>query len=546
MYYSYLTVASRNLISYPQREMSFSVALECYAIEEDALVFKQYAVCVPFLYVDEELSVVSGRDLFGLPKVALKFETLIDQGRPDAPTQIGNLTLRVPGLEGDRYAPFIEVYREPSRYVSFRQSPGNLISALPDAIRAYCSFAADAWEALARPPIRGYDDKRDLQSMFGTLRANAGALSAGFPILQLMRKAPEFSESSADQMLGPLFTDIISLKQARDAESPEFVSYQSLVRSTMYLDRINDGGFLFGPLASDPNSDITIKIHRLYGQPVVESLGLVTEEPSSGKAPGQTVGAAGREDLSPESSSAVSTLKPIFPYWANVDLAYGLGTNLYWRGRNTQWSSTDNPGRPSAGNRYLSFGGGALQEDASHIVSPQSIIWVLKLPLDPKSGRQRLNRLCSEYLRNDCYAFQLARGQNSVWMFVRNMDNSAEGRGPDVEQEVEFAALVQWFDKKDGRAFGPPRGAAFMPIYVLTDNQTAAFTESEVFGRPTVRADIEFRGETWTFGGMAVEMNVKTLLLPELYSGGAPDNRDILRLEVAWPSQSKEKSQTTG
>ena len=85
IYYPYLTVASRNLVSYPQREMSFSIPIECYAIEDGALVFKQYAVCAPFLYVDEELSVVSGRDLFGLPKVALKFENLIDQISPTRP-----------------------------------------------------------------------------------------------------------------------------------------------------------------------------------------------------------------------------------------------------------------------------------------------------------------------------------------------------------------------------------------------------------------------------------------------------------------------------
>src|SRR5215472_4839731 len=50
LYYPYLAVPSRNLASYPQREMSFSVPLECYAIENGELVFKQYAVCVPFLY----------------------------------------------------------------------------------------------------------------------------------------------------------------------------------------------------------------------------------------------------------------------------------------------------------------------------------------------------------------------------------------------------------------------------------------------------------------------------------------------------------------
>lgn len=533
IYYPYLSVASRNLISYPQHEMSFSVPLECYALEAGALVFKQYATCVPFLYVDEELSLVSGRELFGLPKVAMRFETPNNQVRPDAPTQIGRLALRVPGPTGDQYVPFIEVYREARRFSSLSQSPGNLIGALPEAIRGYSAFAADAWEALARPSIRGYDNQRDLRSMFEMMRANAGAFSTGLPIFPFMRQAPEFSASSADEQLGPLSNDLISLKQARDAECPELVSYQSLVRSSMYLDRLNDGGFLFGSLTSDPNSEITIKIHHQPSQPLVESLGLMPEETASAGAAGQSTGAGEKSDYSPGSASAVSKLKPIFPYWLNMDLAYGLGTTLYWRGRDTDWSSTDSPGPPNSTNRYLTFGGGALQEEASPIVAPESVVWVLELPLDVENdGPRRLNRLCSEYLRSDCYVFQLAKGQTSAWMFIRNMDNTGAGPDPDVEQEVEFAALVQWFEKKNGRAWGPACGAALMPLFVLTDNQTAVFTESEVYGRPTVRAVIDFEGYNWTSGAVASVMNVKTLLLPELYTGAGPANRRIVQLQV--------------
>ena len=427
------------------------------------------------------------------------------------------------------------MYRDPSRYSSFRHAPGNIISALPDAIRGYSAFAADAWEALARPPIRGYDNQRDLQSMLGMLRAGAEMLSAGFPIFPFMRQAPEFARSSADEALGPLFSDLITLKQARDAENPELVSFQALVRSTFYLDRLNDGGILFGPLASDPRSDITIKIHHRYGQPLVESLGLVTEDTFSVGGAGRSPAAGGRRDDSSE--SLVSTLKPVFPYWVNVDLAYGLGVNLYWRGRNTQWSSTYNPGPPSPGNRYLTFGSGAMQEESALLVSPESVIWVFELTLDIENdGPFRLNQLCSEYLKSDCYVFQLAEGQTSLWMFVRNIDNTSERAGPDVEQEIEFAAMVQWFDKKDGRASGPALGAALMPLYVLTDNQTAVFTESEVYGRPTVRADIDFEGDNWTSGSVAAVMNAKTLLMPQLYTGGAPDNRRIVRLEATLPT----------
>src|SRR5262245_33152392 len=60
LYYPYLAVTTRNLDLFPQHEMSFTIPLECYAIEDGKLVFKQFAVCAPFLYVNEELSVASG------------------------------------------------------------------------------------------------------------------------------------------------------------------------------------------------------------------------------------------------------------------------------------------------------------------------------------------------------------------------------------------------------------------------------------------------------------------------------------------------------
>jgi hypothetical protein len=538
IYYPYLTVASRNLISYPQREMSFTIPLECYAIEEGMLVFKQYASCVPFLYVDEEISIVAGRELFGLPKVAIKFENLIDAGRPDVPRQIGRLTLRTPGKDGDVYVPFIEIYHEPSRYISFREAPQKLISALPEALQSYYTLVSEAWEAYARPPLRGYENQRDLASMLGMIRANADTLSASLPVFPFMRVAPQFAESSADEQLGPIFMDLISLKQARDAERVELVSFQSLVRSTMYIDRINDGGFLFSPLASNPSSDITVKIHHRRGQPLVESLGLVTEATIATDGRGRSKGADG--DNASDPTSLVSILRPLLPYWMNVDLTYGLGTNLYWRGRDTEWSSTDNPGPPSGGNRYITVGSGALQEDVSRIVAPNSQIWVLRLPLDEENGgEERLRRLCLEHLKNDCYVFRLTpylNGQKpSVWMFIRNMDNTGEGQGPEVEQEVAFGAVVDWFLNKNGQPWGPPIGQLLMPLFVLSDNETAVFTESEVFGCPTVRADISFEGANWTstFDLPMAAMNVDTLIIPELYSGDSAERRRIVRVAVA-------------
>ncbi len=520
--YPYLSVTTRNLIAYPQREISFSIPLECYAVEHGTLVFKQYATCVPFLYVDEALSAASGRDLFGFPKVVVKFETLIPELRPDHPRQVDRMTLRVPGRDGDRYAPFIEVYREPPRYISARQTPLNLMNALPDALKGFASVAASAWEMLVQPPILGFERTRDIESILAMYRANAEAMAAGFPIFPFFREAPQRYESSALDTMGPLMTDIITFKQVRDARNLEMAAFQSIVRSTMYLDRLNDGGILYNPLGGDPTGDVTVKIHRIPGQPIVDSLGLISDETGDPAADAQR----GRH------VRATSTIRPIFPYWLNVDLLYGLGTNLYWRGKNTQWACGDTPGPSSKGNRYLTFGGGALQEDPTPIVSPDTLIWVLELEFDGDEARERLNQACQKYLENDRFVFRLIEDRGSAWMLVRNMRNTGEGNGPDVEQEVEFAALVQWFEKRNGKAVGDPLGVALMPILVLTDSESAAFTEAEVFGRPALLSDVDFLSNNWTSGKLATALTVKTLLLPELFAGGTPANRELVRLEV--------------
>jgi hypothetical protein len=250
-------------------------------------------------------------------------------------------------------------------------------------------------------------------------------------------------------------------------------------------------------------------------------LGLVDEETISTGWSGQSPGPSEHSADTPDPVTLVSTLKPLLPYWMNVDLAYGLGTNLYWRGKCTDWSSSDNPGPPADLNRYITIGSGALQEDASRIVSPKSRIWALQLPFDDADdGPERLDKLCAENLKNDCYVFRLSKvATPHVWMFIRNMNNSGEGRGPDVEQEVAFGGLVDWYHNKHGHPWGPCIGQLLMPLFALSDNQTALFTESEVFGCPVIRAEIDFEGANWTTGNLVASMNVSALIIPELTPG---------------------------
>ena len=54
------------------------------------------------------------------------------------------------------------------------------------------------------------------------------------------------------RFVGPSYMDIITIKQMRDAEVLTLAAFQSVVRSTMYLDRFYDFGWLCDPRARTP------------------------------------------------------------------------------------------------------------------------------------------------------------------------------------------------------------------------------------------------------------------------------------------------------
>ncbi len=267
-----------NLTSFKQHEITFSVLLECYQVEDGKLVFKQFAVCTPFIYLDQGASIVGGRSLFGWPKAALLFD---DVHPPDVPTQdaqLVNLKLRVPSVKGDTYVPLIEAYRAPRPFTSMRRTPADSITAGSDALSAYFDAAAEEWYSILRFPSGGYEQARDIESIQTMAQMMGQQISALMPMFPLYRQAPESFTSTADVLLGPSYMDIITIKQVRDAEDPQLAAFQSVVRSTMYLDRFYDFGWLCSPMGPDPTSDIKIIIHNRPDQPIVESLGLEVSE----------------------------------------------------------------------------------------------------------------------------------------------------------------------------------------------------------------------------------------------------------------------------
>jgi hypothetical protein len=632
LYYPYLAVTTGNTVWLTQREVSFSVPLECYRVDRHGKrVFNHYATCSPFLYLDVQPTITSGRDIFGLPKVALRFQPLEPFFRPEEPSLLTDLRLRCTGPAGDEFNPLLKVFQDPPRFTS-TNIVNDTLTTIPSAARSWIAMMTGVWEQTVQPPARGYERTRDLASILEMSRAGVDLVTSSLPAFSLYRSALEDYESTADIQLGPMNIDMVSLKQFRDAEKTDYACYQSLVSSLLYMDRINAGGSLADPLSRDLSGGIFVKIHDIPSQPLINSLGLVTDS---------RVDAEG---------GSVWTIRPQSPFWLNVDLSYSLGVNLSWRTMDRSWSAGEAPGHKAREmTQYNTFGSGALQEVAQRMISPEASILILALPLD-KDGPQKITKLCREYFCNDRFEFEpwllkfcpdpdptkeplpedkvdggviqfgdelknwrevfarkaegtlevvLRRGRiqvqrqghnvidvgesmvggeveskpkgnpeecaSFIYMIVYDVLNSREGAGLSTEHDVELAVPFKWFRKENK---DQTIGYGVFPVYAFSDSEEATITQSEVFGRPTVLADISgvildamaARRKRYTHSPVklgdalivadvgdptgATEptypmlrpnyqqpvLNVNTAVLGALYSGDQPKDRTVIQL----------------
>src|SRR5260221_10070705 len=63
------SVQAQNVGWVAQHEVAFAVPLERWREEKGKLVFKGWACVCPFIFVDDEMSLTTGREVYGWPKV---------------------------------------------------------------------------------------------------------------------------------------------------------------------------------------------------------------------------------------------------------------------------------------------------------------------------------------------------------------------------------------------------------------------------------------------------------------------------------------------
>ncbi len=458
-----------------QHEIVFDVLLEWYAVENGRLVFKDWAAFTPFIYVDNPLSIEGGREVYGWPKSAVQVLPVPPTASSQAAARFFAIGIPEPTARaGAGVRTLLELERE--------RGAGDPFAALPAALARSASALWGPLEALSGAPIFGYEQPRDVRNLLAMARRGLGY--AGSLLPGLLPNRPAVARRGAIDLDTPFFyLNYITLKQFRDAEQPELACYQALVRSKMVAARLNDAGLLFPLVPADFTGGVSVKLHRLSGQPIIESLGLEVAEETS------------------RAGTRVATLRPAFPYWLNADLGYSSGEVLSWRTAHSGWrparASEQTPHSPAysrppapsnaapsrALSRYNTALGRAGQEIRGPFDYPDAAVHVLPLMADGA----RLTQFCHAYLANDRYRFE--PWGSYVYFVLVNIERLASETDEfslRAVRDAAFALPVKCYD-----ANGRLLSVATVSPFAYINNETAVITVREVSGLRALSATIE-------------------------------------------------------
>lgn len=549
------SVQAQNVGWVAQHEVAFAVPLERWRLEQGRLVFKGWACVCPFIFVDDEMSLTTGREVYGWPKVIgrVDAETPLWAHHPLAATRqftfSTHVFAKVYAGEPESSKVLLQIDSAPapsySRVPPDPSNPWTPWSAAATALRSSVSLAGAAADILLALRVRGFRTNRDVASLRAMGSQALGYFEQLLPMFGLRRTL------AAPSTGGPaLAFENITVKQFRDAQEPDRACYKALVSSTMGIDRYNQSGLLgdLNLLRGDISGGYTLRIHRYTSQPIIESLGLevaATEQRPDG--------------------GTVSILKPTFPFWTDVDLFYGDGRVICSRihghgdeGQDHWLDEQPNPVRPTsakgppspgetAHSDYNTALGAATQPVAGPFEFPDVTLQVYPLLAD----RTKLDACIKHYLSGPLadtglsfetfgsYAYMLV---NVTGDQLGTMWSSANNIGWWAEREVSFCIPVKWY--RDGKLIS----LALVAPFVYANNCRAVITDREVNGRPSIHATIESPHDAWLGSSGPNEgrrfLHMDTEAFPALHLGQKGelctlleiDERDVLPYndDVGW------------
>ncbi|MDZ7591786.1 MAG: hypothetical protein U5L05_14150 [Rubrivivax sp.] len=547
-----------------QHEVAFTVPLERWRKENGKLVFKDWACVSPFIFVDDEMSLTTGREVYGWPKVAGTVDASVSlwASHPLAGSRVFSFSTQVfPHVyagKSEEPRVLLTIDADPAlSYARFPVDGGNAWApwnAISQATRSSLSLLGQAADLVMALPVRGFRTDRSLGALKAMGTRAAGYLARmGPPLLAERLGMPPLGAS------GPpgLTFDNITVKQFRDAQEPDRACYKALVRSRMGVERINRSGLLGDSnlLRGDTSGGYTIRVHRYSSQPIIQSLGIeVTRNEEGGEG------------------THISVLKPVFPFWNDVDLYYGAGelvcSRIYTHGApgSNGWvdaqppadstppvadaeppspefvPSSAAPAGPAlecAGD-YNTALGAATQPVAGPFQFPDVTLQVYPLLADRAQLDSFVERYLNEPLRDAGLSFETMGAYAYLMVNITGdqtgtMWSSANNIGWWASREVSFCVPVRWYRTQAATGQRELISVGLVAPFVYANSGRAVITDREVNGRPSVKATIESPQDVWLEASGPAKprqyLRLATEVFPALGLGQQAEERTLLQVD---------------
>jgi hypothetical protein len=243
--YGRMSVEAANMGWIAQHEVAFSVPLRWMQKERSGgiLDFRDWAFTSPFIFVDNELSMSTGREVYGWPKTLVHLDPTVSDWAED-PTgrrRVFHVSVKAVGraFAGERFErqPFIDIHQRPAT---------DLLTCPPDLLGLL--------RPLAQLPNMGLSAARlavDLTRAIGGIATQGVTGSPVFPdLLDKERVKQLLSRETLAACLSPaawrhglsdllwsvfpgLCANTINLKQFRDAGSTADACFQAITNARM-------------------------------------------------------------------------------------------------------------------------------------------------------------------------------------------------------------------------------------------------------------------------------------------------------------------------
>ncbi len=461
---NYSSVASNaaNVGWFSQHEIAFGMPLEWYARDGDHLEFLTHALIYPYIYVDNSVSLSGGRQIYGWSKAPVKLVPTPAVFEPANTRTLLNVKILEKGNQPGQETNLLRI-RERKYLQPSVSSLTGLLTAVPQAIANSMQAAIHLLQSAGAETV-SYAGHH-AQFLFKVLPRFYGDFRRYLP--QGLRDAHCDYAAPANAP-----TSIITLKEIRDIEQSvqpfrPVSCYQGIIESEMKVTALTDGGSLIDSTSPDPSGGVYIDLAGANPEPL--ALGLLSLP------------------LNLPDWHDVRRLKPIFPFWLEMNLSYGLADYQAWRTHRSYWTETNEPRLRSASYPipYSGLGSGAAEEIPPPRNFPSVTMRVLPLPADGKT----LDLLLQQYLNNQYFTFTHTGGVNGaavVNLILSNFQNMltvVQQSGAYGDYELTFAIPARWTRTADQAT-----GLCLIPAYTLAGSYWNAVTSFEVYGRLALKS----------------------------------------------------------